>query len=154
MSKFSRRAKLVVAGAVALTAVGGGVAFAFWSTTGSGTGTATTSSGASSLIVTQTSAPVDLAPGVVAETISGTVKNTATNNAYVTSVTVSIASVTATGTCDASDYTLTNPTVTINTDLTPGQTITFSGPTLGFNDKPTNQDGCKGATVKLTYATN
>ena len=154
MGTFSRKAKLVVAGAVALTAVGGGVAFAYWSTTGSGTGTGSTSTGASSLVVSQTSAPTDLAPGVAAEGISGTVKNTATNNAYVHTVTVSIASVTATGTCDATDYTLSNPTVTINTDLTPGQTVPFSGPTLGFNDKATNQDGCKGATVNLAYSTN
>jgi hypothetical protein len=160
MSKFSTRAKLVAAGAVVMTALGGGVAFAYWSTTGSGTGTGSTSSGASSLTVTQTTAPTDLAPGVAAEPISGTVKNTATNNAYVSTVTVSIASVAkaagaAAGTCDATDYTLSNPAMTVNTDLTPGQTITFTGATLGFNDKTTsNQDACKGATVNLAYSTN
>ena len=66
-------AKLAVAGAVVMSVLGGGVAFAFWSTAGSGTGTGSTSAGASSLTVTQTSAPTDLAPGVAAEPISGTV---------------------------------------------------------------------------------
>jgi len=140
MSKFSRRAKIVVAGAVVLTAVGGGVAFAFWSTSGAGTGTGSTSGGASSLTVAQTAAPTDLAPGVAAEAVSGTVTNGATNNAYVNTVTVSIASVTkasgAVGTCDATDYVLTNPVITINKDLTPGQTTAFSGTTLASTTRP------------------
>ena len=159
MSKFSRRAKLAVAGAVVMTVLGGGVAFAFWSSSGSGAGTGSTSSGASSLTVTQAGAPTDLAPGVAAGTISGTVKNTATNNAYVNTVTVAIASVTkaanaAAGTCDASDYALSNAVMAVNTDLTPGQTVSFTGATLGFHNKASNQDACKGATVNLAYSTN
>lgn len=159
MRKITKKTAVIVAGSALLVAVGGGVAFAYWSTTGSGTGTAATSTGNSNLAVAQTSVLGNLAPGVSPSTISGTITNNATNNAYVHTVTASIASVTlsptATGTCDATDYSLASPTVTINTDLTPGQVVTFSGPTLAFNDKTgTNQDGCKGATVNLAYATN
>lgn len=156
MGKFSRRAKIVVAGSVALATIGGGVAFAYWSSTGSGTGTAGTSTGASSLVITQTSAPTDLAPGVAAEPVTGTIKNNAANSAHVNTVTVAIGSISnAQGTCGASDYTLTNAQVTVNTDIAPGATVNFSGTTLGFNDDPnTNQDGCKGATVNLTYTAN
>lgn len=159
MGKFSKRAKIVVASSVAMAAIGGGVAFAYWSSSGAGTGTAATTTGASSLVVTQTSAPTDLAPGVPAETISGTVKNNSTTaSAYVNTVTVSIASVYVNGAvavgCDATDYTLSNPQMTVAKDLTAGQSATFTGATLGFNDKTTNQDACKGATVNLAYSTN
>ena len=147
---------LVVAGLVLVLSVAGGVAYAYWSTTGTGTGTATTGT-SSSVVVTQSSAPTNLAPGVPAGPITGTVTNNAVNNAYVTSVTVAIASVTkatgaAAGTCDATDYTLANPVMLVGKDV-PGNggTQTFAGATLGFNNKTTNQDGCKGATVNLTY---
>ena len=72
---------------------------------------------------------------------------------------MAIASVTkpanaAAGTCDASDYALSNAVMAVNTDLTPGQTVSFTGATLGFNNKASNQDACKGATVNLAYSTN
>lgn len=158
MGRFSKRAKIVVAGTVVLATIGGGVAFAYWSSNGSGSGTANTSTGASNLVVTQTSAPADLAPGLAPEAVTGTITNKATNSAFVNTVTVAIGSVTqaagAQGTCDASDYTLSGATVTLGQDVAAGASVNFSGPTLAFNDKSTNQDGCKGATVNLTYSTN
>jgi hypothetical protein len=156
MRKFSIKQKVAAGlGAGAIVLAGGGVAFAFWSTSGSGTGTATTSTGADSLTVTQTSAPTDLAPGVAAEGISVDVTNTATNNATVSHVVVSIASVTplGTGTCGVGDYTLSTPDMTNGAaDLAHNGVAHFSGATLGFHNLATNQDGCKGATVNLSYA--
>jgi hypothetical protein len=155
MRKLSKKAKFAVAGVTVAAVVGGGTAYAFWSTTGSGSGTAATSAGASSLLVTQTSAISGLAPGVAAQTISGTVKNTATNNAYVNSVTVSIASVTGgDGACSAADYTLSGGTMSVAQDLAPGATANFTGATLAFNNTASNQDGCKNAIVGLAYASN
>jgi hypothetical protein len=153
-----RRKRLaIVVGAAILVAAGGGTAYAYWSAAGgTGTGTATSATGTASLAVTQTTAPVNLAPGVAAGTISGSIKNNANNSAYVTSVTVSIASVTKAGgapagTCDSTDYTLSNPIMTVGSDIAAGATAPFTGATLGFNDKVTNQDACKGATVNLSY---
>ena len=159
MRKISKTKKFIIGGAaVTAVAVGAGVAYAYWTTTGTGSGTASTSAGASNLTITQTSDSSGLAPGVAAQTITGTVKNNASNSAYVTSVTVSIASVTkaagATGTCDATDYTLTGATMPVTTDVAPGASAPFTGATLAFNNKATNQDGCKGATVNLSYASN
>jgi hypothetical protein len=159
MRKFSIKQKVAAGlGAGAIVLAGGGVAFAFWSTSGSGAGTATTATGASDLTVTQISAPSDLAPGVAAEGLSVDVLNNATNNATVAQVSVSIASVTkalgATGSCDSTDYTLggVNPMTNGAGDLAHNGLAHFSGATLGFNNKGTNQDGCKGATVNLSYA--
>jgi hypothetical protein len=147
-------ATVVATGAVGLA--GAGVAFGYWSTSGSGTGSASTSAGAANLSISQTSTISNMYPGDSAQTISGSVTNQAANAAYVTSVTVSIAGVTqapaATGSCDASDYTLATPTMTVGQDVAAGGTATFSGATLKFNNKASNQDGCKGATVNLSYA--
>jgi hypothetical protein len=152
-----RKKKILIA-TVAAVVIGAGSAFAYWSTTGSGSGSAATSAGASNLAVAQTSTISNMFPGDTAQTISGTVTNNASNKAFVNSVTVSIASVTqagtAVGTCDSTDYTLASTSMTVGTDVAAGDTVPFTGATLKFNNKATNQDGCKGATVNLAYATN
>ena len=152
--RLTKKSKAVVAGVSMLGLVGTGTAYAYWSTSGSGTGTATTSAGSASLDVKQTSTISNMYPGDAAQTISGSVKNTAANSAYVTAVTASIASVTplGAGTCDATDYTLATPVMTVGSDLAAGTTATFSGATLKFNNKTMNQDDCKGATVNMAYA--
>jgi hypothetical protein len=154
-----KKAAAIAGSLVVLVGAGGGIAYAYWSTTGSGSGAATTSAGASNLEITQSTAPTNLAPSVAAGGITGTVKNNASNNAFVSSVTVSISvdapNADASHPCDTSDYTLSNPVMSVDTDLAPNQTFSFSGATLGFNNKAgSNQDGCKGATVNLAYASN
>ena len=145
-----------VVGGTAAAVLVGGVAFAYWSTSGSGTGSAGTSAGAASLVITDTTAPTNLYPGGAPMPISGTVQNTADNSAYVTQVVVSIASVTqaedAIGSCDSSDYVLADTTMAVNQDLASGDSSDFSGATIQFVNKETNQDGCKGATVNLANA--
>jgi len=157
--RFSKKALIATGtGAVVAMAVGG-LALAYWTTTGSGTGSATSSNGASDLAIVQTLAPTNLAPGVAAGAITGTVTNNATNNAYVNTVTVSIASVekaagAVAGTCDATDYDLTNAVMNVQTDLAPAGSFPFSGASLGFHNKAASQDQCKGAIVHLAYASN
>jgi hypothetical protein len=148
--------KLLVAGvAAAIIAGTAGAAVAYWSTTGSGSGSASTSAGASDLTIAQTTILSPLFPGDSAQTISGTVTNNAANSAYVNTVTASISSVTGgAGSCDATDYTLASPVMSVATDVAAAGTANFTGATLKFNNKVTNQDGCKGATVNLAYASN
>jgi hypothetical protein len=77
---------------------------------------------------------------------------------FVTSVTASIASVSKAqsapaGTCDASDFTLANTTMAVNSEIPTGNGVgSFTGATIQFNNKATNQDACKGATVNLAYS--
>jgi hypothetical protein len=156
-TKKRKVAAALGAGAIAVATAG--TAIAFWSSSGTGDGTASTSAGETdTLPVTQVSAPSNMAPGVAAGAITATVTNTGLNNAHVSQVVVSIQSVTQeasppAGTCDPSDYTLSNPIMTTGAgDLAPNAVSgTFSGATLGFNNKLTNQDACKGATVHLHY---
>jgi hypothetical protein len=135
----------------ALALAASGIAFAYWTGTGSGSGSAASADGAPDLTITQTSTLTPIYPGGVAQTLGGTVKNKSTASAYVATVTAAITAVTAG--CSASDYTLATPAMTVGQDIAGGATVPFSGATIAFNNKPdTNQDGCKSATVTITYS--
>ncbi len=150
----SKKAKLT-AGTAAMVLIGGGAAFAYWTGGGSGTGAATTANDAAGLTAVQTSTVTGMRPGDTAQALSGNFNNPNSSPAYVSTVTVSIASVTpvGAGTCDATDYTLAGATMTVNAEVPTGTAKgTWSGATIKFNNKPAvNQDGCKGATVNLSY---
>lgn len=150
------RKRLVIATA-ALVLVGGGAAYAWWSAGGSGSGDADTGT-TSGLTVNQTSDISGLAPGVAAQTLSGTFDNPNSGPVHVSSVTASIDSVTdssgdpITG-CDATDYTLASATMTVNAEVPAGSSKgSWTGATIAFNNKASNQDACKGAVVHFAYS--
>jgi len=155
MSTRSKSRKTAVA-TLALLLVGGGIAYGYWTAGGSGTGTAATGT-TSSVTVVQSSTVTGLAPGGTAQTLSGTFTNPNTGPVFVGTVTASIASVTKaggapSGTCDATDYTLSNAAMTVNAQVPAGTNVgSWSGATIAFNNKASNQDGCQGATVNLAY---
>ena len=159
-----KNSKRKVAATIAITAIliggGGAAAFAYWSAGGSGTGSATTGSN-SSITAIQTSTVTGLVPGSAAQTLTGNFNNSNSSPSYVTSVVASISSVTKavgapSGTCDATDYTLTGATMSVAAEVPAGTSKgAWTGATIAFNDKSaTNQDACKGATVNLAYAVN
>ena len=96
-------------------------------------------------------------PGDSAQTLSGNFTNPNSAPVYVSTVTASIASVTkaggaVAGTCDATDYTLANAVMTVSAEVPAGTAKgAWTGATIKFNNKATNQDQCKGATVNLAY---
>ena len=156
-SKRNRRtAKRILAIGLPLVLIGSvGLGYAYWTgASGTGSGNATTAAAAPALTVSSSVVPTNMAPGVGPSGVTVTVKNTsATQNVYARQVAVVITSVSAAG-CDATDYVLggTLPMVDAAGDLAPGGTATFTGATLGFNNKTgTNQDACKGATVTLGF---
>ncbi|MGZ4523605.1 MAG: hypothetical protein ACXVXO_09345, partial [Mycobacteriaceae bacterium] len=108
MRKPTKRIAVLIAATVLLA--GGGIAYAYWTAGGSGAGTATTGTNIP-ITANQSTTITGLAPGVTAQTISGTFTNTNTGPVYVGTVTASIGSVAkaggaVAGTCDATDYTL------------------------------------------------
>ena len=139
---------------IALSAVGG--AIAYWTAGGSGTGTGTAGT-TSTLTANQTTVLTLMYPGDTAQTISGNFNNPNAGKIWVSTVTASIASVTmavghSPGTCDATDFTLASPVATVNAEISAGNNQgAWTGPTIKFNDKVTAQDYCKGATVNLAY---
>ncbi|MGZ4588518.1 MAG: hypothetical protein ACXVX9_12040 [Mycobacteriaceae bacterium] len=156
MRKPTKRVAVLIAAAVVLG--GGGIAYAYWTAGGSGTGTATTGTN-TPITANQTTVITGLAPGVAAQIISGTFTNNNSGPVYVGTVTASIGSVTKAGgapagTCDATDYALASPAMTVNAEVPAGTAQSaWTGATIAFNDNAAaNQDACKGATVTLSYA--
>lgn len=155
MPKSNRtRSAIGIVAAILLLSAG---AYAYWTIGGSGTGSATTGDVAA-ITVNQNTVLTDMYPGDTAQTISGDFTNANDGPVYVGTVTVSISSVTlatgaAAGTCDASDYTLANAAMTVNAQVPAGTDVgAWTGATIQFNNKATNQDACKGAIVNLAYA--
>ena len=153
------RKRKVSAFTAVLVLIGAGTAVSYWTGLGAGTDSADTSSAVTNLEVNQTSAVTELQPGGSPQALSGNFDNPNTGPVYVTTVTVSIASVdkavgAPAGTCDATDYTLANATMTVGTQVPSGMGVgAWGGASIAFNNKPsTNQDACKGATVNLAYA--
>jgi Flp pilus assembly protein TadG len=122
------------------------------------------SSGSSSssvgrLIITQTSTMVGLAPGVAPAPITGSVENDSAESTHITAVEVEINSVTpgpgsAAGSCGPSDYHLIAARMRVERTLEPGASTPFAGASIGFSNKTTNQDACKGAAIQLLYTAN
>jgi hypothetical protein len=155
---FTKKRTFVLAALFVILLGAASVGYAYWTAGGSGTGTASAAAGTSNVVVNQTTVLNPMYPGDSAQTISGNFDNPNPGSVYVTTVTASIASVTKggsapPGTCDASDFTLANPTATVNAEIPAGNAKgAWTGPTLHFNDKVTIQDACKGATVNLAYS--
>jgi hypothetical protein len=108
------------------------------------------------MTIIQTSVIRGLAPGIAPVTINGIITNHGRHDTRVTAITVSIATVTkapgaAAGHCDASDYTIVHSTMSLDATLKPNRAATFTGATIGFHNKLSNQDACKSATITLHY---
>lgn len=152
MRKFTKKTVVVATGVVIVLA-GSGVAFAYWTAGGTGTGTAATGTNVA-ITAVQTSTVSAMKPGDLAQPLNGNFSNTNTSPVYVTSVTASITGVAGgAGSCDATDYTLATPIMSVNAEVSAGTAQgAWTGATIKFNNKASvNQDGCKGATVTLTY---
>lgn len=144
-------------GVVASLVLAGG-AYAYWTAGGSGTGSGSAAGSTTALTVNQSTTLAAMYPGDSAQTISGNFGNTNSGPIRVNTVTASIASVVkaagaASGTCDATDFTLANAVMTVNAEVPVGSGQgAWTGATIKFNNKASSQDQCKGATVNLSYA--
>jgi len=93
----------------------------------------------------------------VTKTLSGTFDNPNAWPVRVTTVTATLGTVTKStdapeGTCDATDFAITNSTVAVDQDVAPGSHKgSWSGPVLVLVDKKADQDACLGATVTVNY---
>ena len=156
MRKPNKKSVAIMVAALAVVA-GGGAAYAYWTAGGSGTGQGATAASTSNVTVVQTSTVTAMQPGDTAQTLTGKFNNPNTGPAYVGTVTASIASVVkdagaVAGTCDATDYTLANAAMTVNAEVPAGTAVgNWTGATIKFNNKATNQNQCKGATVNFAY---
>ena len=154
MGKVAGRKKRIIGTTVALVAIGGGAAFAYWSATGTHD-TDTTAGTATNYTVTSTISGPDLTPGGPTQTVTFTVKNPGSGVQKVSKVDVSVANtdgsdwISAKG-CTTADFAITGYTFTpkeLAKDATATGTVT-----LQMINRDADQNGCKGESVPLHFA--
>jgi hypothetical protein len=150
MRRFSRKTAVAAVAAVVL-AVGGGVAFAYWSTTGSGTGSATNAS-SNGVVVLHAAFENGLTPGA-SETVTYTADNAGTSSLHIGTITPTVSIDAGHSDCLATDFSIA-PTLSDTTVAAGTSGVAAGTGTLAFADTAVNQDGCKGAVVTLTLASN
>jgi hypothetical protein len=156
MFRFLAKKRVAIpVGIIAALAISG-VAFAYWTTSGSGTATGTTGTG-TGVTVAQSGTITGMVPGGTAQAVNFVITNPASTPQYITSVAVGFVNVTATvgGTvvtgCGAADFTLVQPTA-IGANVAAGNTTYApSGATIAMNNLATNQDACKSGVVNLSF---
>lgn len=170
-TKMRTRTVAILVG-IGVAVAGGGIAFAYFTNVGSGSGNAATGSN-NPVVVRQTSAVTAMAPGIPAQQLSGNFDNPNPGGVFIASVTATISSVAvvapsvapspAVPACTVTDFVIgvgsaagTSQTGTSTAGL--GVEVpsgngqgAWSGLTLQFNNKTTNQDACKNSTVTITY---
>jgi hypothetical protein len=149
MRKFSRKA--LVAGGLVATLALGGIAFAYFTTTGAGSATATV--GTSEALVIHGSAADLLYPGT-SSTVSFTVDNGSPGHQRVAKIhLVSVSTDVDHSACVVADFTM--PDVNANQDFAngDGQAVTQTG-TLSMANTAISQDACKDAPLTLHLSSN
>lgn len=150
MKKPTRKTTIVL-GTVLLVSIGGG-AYAYWTNTGAGTGTAQTGTTAA-VAVNQTTTVTGLAPGLPAQSLAGNFDNPNAGPVYVAAVTATVTGTDKAG-CGPTDYIIAG-TATVATQVAAGTGVgAWTGLTIQFNNKGTNQDVCKNALVTIAYASS
>jgi hypothetical protein len=158
MSSHKKRLS-AIAGTMAVVLVGGGLAIAYWTTTGSGTGSGAVGT-STSVVVTQDSTVADLVPGGPADVLDFTIDNPSDGPQRISSVAISISDVTAPGACSAADFSIVQPSTGSFVDLPVGDTtftsgaggdIENTGARVSMINSASDQNGCKGATLEFTY---
>jgi hypothetical protein len=153
MRRFSRKA-LVAGGLVAPLGLGG-IAFAYFTSTGAGHGSATVGE-SSPVELTQTNTLSDMFPGSAAQDIDLNVDNPGGGNEYVGTVSISIDPLSLPAGCSAGWFTITNAAVADN--VSPGATHAYLGADTGasikLDESGGSQDACQGADLVLDFSSN
>lgn len=152
ITKKNTKRVAIVGGTVAALLTGG-VAYAYWTTSGNGSGSATTGTSSAFVVTTDAATGGPLTPGGADnETVAFHVKNTNSGVQRLQTVTVTVANadgsawVSAPG-CSAADFTIGNPAFTPG-DIESGNTADGTV-TISMKNLTTSQNGCKGVTVPL-----
>lgn len=155
MKKFTARKKRVAITTAALVAIGGGAAFAYWTSQGTGTGSATTGTTVPFTVTSTTATGGPLTPGGPNQTVAFDVTNPGTGVQHLTNVKVTIAEAngdpwTHASGCSFKDYAVAAVDITKG-DIAPGAKVSGTV-TIKMNNLPENQDACKGLAVPLHFS--
>lgn len=156
----STRRKIAIFAGVIVVAVLSGIAYAWFSSTGTGTGNATVGTSSSWAVATQAPAGDALLPGYGSQTIAYSVTNTGSGQQKLLDTSAALTqdaagdvyntttSSTATG-CKASWYTVLNTKPAL-VNLAGGATQAGGVVTITMRDSNTNQDACKIVSPQVT----
>ena len=149
-----RRKSIAIVLAALVTLAGGGVAFAYWTSTGSGTGSATTGESAA-FTITAATPEGDLAPGSAGQTVDFTVTNPGEGVQTLTAVSVAMAGPTGTPWvpptgCSIADYTAAITTAPPTGPIAAGASVEGTV-TVTLANTGVNQDACQGEEVPLYF---
>ncbi len=149
------RKPVIIVLAALLTLAGAGIAFAYWTSTGTGDGTAET--GVSTAFTIAADPPVGtITPGGPGQTVDFTVTNPAATDQYLTSVTATLANPDGTPWvppvgCLIADYTVTMTTPVTAGDIAGGGGTEDGMITVTLANTGVNQDACQGADIPLHF---
>ena len=154
MAKIAGRKKRIIVTTAVLAAIGGGAAFAYWSSTGTGEGEATAAAeSAPFTVVSQTATGGPLSPGGPTQTVAFTVTNPGSGVQNLTAVAVTIPESWSEGTtlpCTADDFTVGTASIAKGA-INPAGVVSGTV-TVTMNNLASTQDNCKGVTVPLAFA--
>ena len=160
MRRTSTR-RIVIAGATAgAVLLTGGVAFAFWSSTGTTAGAAEVATDARLLTVTQVGTPTGLFPGGSPVDIVANVENPSGSAIQLADVTVTITDVVdSAGTtigagCPVTDFAIADAAYNGELIAAGATTADHTVATIRLKETGVDQDGCKDADVELLLTAN
>ncbi len=148
------RTGYVIAGATATAVlVGGGAAFAYWTSSGTGDGSATAGT-TTSVTIDQVGTPITgLYPDGPVQNIDVEITNPDASDVEIGAITTAVDSITGAGPggCTAGDFNVVS--VYGGGTIPGGQAVTVpAAATIKMINRPlVNQDGCKGVTVILSF---
>ena len=150
----SGRKRIITAVTAALLILGGGVAFAYWTSGGTGAGTATTGT-STAFTITAAAPDGTIAPGNAGQTVVFTVTNPGTSPQYLTQVTATLAEADGTpwvpaGGCLIEDYTVAVSTPAPVGDIAAGDSVD-GVVTVTLANTAANQNPCQGQDVPLYF---
>ena len=149
--RFTKKPRTIIAGAAVVGVASAGVAYAYWTTSGTGSGTATTGT-VVGITVNETTNATNLYPGGPAQPLAGNFNNGNAGAVYVASVTAALGTL-PTG-CLPADFTIAG-TATVNANVASGTGVgTWSGLTITMNNTVVSQNACKAASIPLVLTSN
>jgi hypothetical protein len=149
--RLTKKPKAIIVGAAIVGLASAGVAYAYWTTSGTGSATATTGT-VVGITVNETTSATNLYPGGPAQPLAGNFNNSNAGAVYVASVTAALGTL-PTG-CLPADFTIAG-TALVGANVASGTGVgSWSGLTIAMNNTGVSQNACKASSIPLVLTSN
>ncbi len=149
--RFGRRAMVI--GGAAVLLIGGGAAYAYWSSTGVGVSEVDTGSAPSFIVTSTPGTGGPLSPGGPVESVAFNVQNPSSGVLNLASVTAAVANADGSawnsGNCSAADFAVGTPSITYG-QIAAGADVDGTV-TVQMINRAQNQDDCQGLVVPIYF---